>query len=86
MNMNPAQNLGYMEHQVRLAMAGEIAAIECPYCGIGVRLGAESLCCELAGEAVAAILHRMETQDQLDQVARIADGAEALAHRSVLVH
>lgn len=82
--MNPIQKVAWLEHQIRQAESGNVTTIDCPYCGLGTGLGAESLCCENAGEAVTAILHRMEVQDQLDQVARIAEGADR--QRSVLVH
>tara|TARA_R110000868_G_scaffold148647_4_gene370724 strand:- start:365 stop:631 length:267 start_codon:yes stop_codon:yes gene_type:complete len=82
--MNPVQKVAWFEHQVRQAEFGNITTIDCPWCGLSVSLGAESLCCDNAGEAVAAILHRMEVQDQLDQVARIAEGADR--QRSALIH
>lgn len=81
-DLNPAQRIAYVEHQVFEAEKGHIDIIECPYCGVSVNAGSRSLCCEQMGEAVAAVLLKMECRDQLDEVARIADGAE----RSLLVH
>lgn len=86
--INPVQKLAYVEHQVRNAARHEdegLNAIDCPYCGLSMALGSPSLCCALMGEAVTAILHRMEVQDQLDAAERILEGADRQG-RSSLVH
>lgn len=71
------QKILYVEHQIREAEKGNINMMECPYCGLGLVVGCLSLCCDLMGQAVAAVLGKLETQDQLDQAARICDGIEA---------
>lgn len=75
-DLNPAQRIAYVEHQIYEARAGRLDFLECPYCRHITVNGEESLCCESMGEAVAAVLFKIECQEQLDQVARIAEGAD----------
>ena len=84
--LNPAQKMAYVEHQIFRAQRGEIDMIECPYCGIGCALGVASLCCKLMGDAVTAVLFKMETTAQLQMAAQIAENVDRQAEGSVLVH
>ena len=83
-DLNPAQKMAYIEHQIFEARKGTIDAIECPYCGFVLPIGVQSLCCDLMGDAVAGVLFKIECQEQLDQAARIMEGAEA--QHSVLIN
>lgn len=75
-SLTPEAKVAYVEHQIFKVQRGDLDSIECPYCGLSFVAGTPTLCCALMGEAVAAVLFKIETTDQLNQVARIAEGAD----------
>ncbi len=84
--LNPAQKMAYVEHQIFRAQRGEIDMIECPYCGVGCQVGVASLCCPLMGEAVTAVLFKMETTAQLQMAAQIAENVDKTSPISLAVN
>jgi hypothetical protein len=85
-DLNPAQKMAYVEHQIFKVQKGEIDMIECPYCGVGCMAGVQSLCCTLMGDAVAAVLFKMETTAQLQMAAQIAENADKASPISLAVN
>lgn len=49
--------------------------IECPYCGALNTGESEALCCEKFGMAVAAILHRWDTKEQIEKLDELMEAA-----------
>ena len=70
--LTPEQKIAWVEAQIH----GLAQIITCPYCGADNVEGNESLCCDLMGKAVAAVLDRLESQAELDKVARLCDAVE----------
>lgn len=71
--LTPEGKLQYVAAQIQACCDGMSTKITCPYCGAENEQKNEALCCDLMGKAVAAVIDRMETQDLLDQTARVAE-------------
>jgi hypothetical protein len=61
-----AEPFARVDYQIRQASLGRLASLVCPYCSSNVMLGVEKLCCVPMGEAVDAVLRRMEPEDLLE--------------------
>jgi hypothetical protein len=84
--LTPEQKVQYVERQIVLAQRGEVEMICCPYCGIACMVGAESLCCDLLGQAVHAVLFKFETTSQLQMAAQIAENVDKTSPISLAVN
>jgi hypothetical protein len=73
--MTPREKLQFIQGQISEIRAGLLTFIQCPYCGKENVPETDFLCCELFGQASAAILDRLEKQDAIAFLSTIQDKA-----------
>jgi hypothetical protein len=67
------QKIDFIRDQINQVKAGVRSFILCPYCGAENTPVDETLCCKLFGEASMAIVDRMEKQEAVDFLSKVAD-------------
>ncbi len=73
--MTPEEQIFSVESQIIECAEGNSKEIICPYCGTVNVATNESLCCDLLGKAVVAILDRLRFLEAKGNVERILDQA-----------
>ncbi len=73
--LTPDQKLQYLEFSIRAIRLGASNAIVCPYCGVKNSEHRVYLCCKTFGDAMDAILNRMEKQEAIEFFSTVSDKA-----------
>lgn len=73
--MNASEKLESVASQIHQCMEGQADCIVCPYCEKVTRQNNESLCCDLMGKAVKAVVDRIRLADVKSQMAEVVDRA-----------
>ena len=71
----PEKKLDYLRDCVLAIRAGAKNEILCPYCGGTNYPTNELLCCKLFGEAMDAVMGRLEEEDKIDFISNVYDKA-----------
>ena len=71
--MTGQQKIEFIRDQIFQIRAGLLTFVRCPYCGKENTPVDEKLCCELFGNASAAVLDRIEKQEAVDFLSAVQD-------------
>ena len=72
MSQTAEEKLSSVDAQLTLIEHNRLDRFTCPYCFLETENG-QNFCCVKLGAAVEALVQRKESQEALDQIARIAD-------------
>ena len=73
--MTPDESIQAIASRIRQCEMSGKYEIECPYCHVVNTAEAESLCCDLFGWAVAAILHRWQVEAHIERMEQVFEAA-----------
>lgn len=66
------------ERQVRLIVKGELAELDCPFCGLGTSVKTHVLCCDAIADVASAVMDHMDHLERCENVERMFDRLEKM--------